>query len=181
MDQKVKKIEEFEYVINRFSAFIRAHVQKFELQKNGIDPDDIIQEVKIKLWKILEDEKKIKNYASYIRKVINSSVIDQLRKLRREKWILISEKHRQVSEQKSNYITDLSFDKDAKEIIGNAVDSLMESRRKAVKLFLLNMTLDEIAIFFNWSKDKTRNLLYRGLSDLKKILMEKGIEYENRR
>jgi len=180
MTPKIKKIEEFEDVINRFSALIKADVQKFELQKKGIDPDDIIQEVKIKLWKILENEKKIKNYASYIRKIINSSVIDQLRKLKREKWIFISEKHRQVSEQKSNYITDLSFDKDAKKIIGNAVDSLMESRRKAVKLFLLNMTLDEIAIFLNWSRDKTRNLLYRGLSDLKKILKEKGIDYENK-
>ena len=100
--------------------------------------------------------------------------------MKREKWIFISEKHRQVSEQKSNYIIDLYFDKNAKEIVGNAVDSLMESRRKAVKLFLLNMTLDEIAIFLNWSRDKTRNLLYRGLSDLKKILKEKGIEYENK-
>jgi len=180
MTPKIKKIEEFEDVINRFSALIKADVQKFELQKKGIDPDDIIQEVKIKLWKILENEKKIKNYASYIRKIINSSVIDQLRKLKRERGIFILEKYRQVSERKSNYMTDLSFDKSTKEIIGSAVDLLMESRRKAVKLFLLNMTLDEIAIFLNWSKDKTRNLLYRGLSDLKKILKEKGIEYENK-
>jgi len=44
----------------------------------------------------------------------------------------------------------------------------------------LNMTIEEISIFLKWSKDKTRNLLYRGLSDLKKILREKGIEYEDK-
>ncbi|MFW6131169.1 MAG: hypothetical protein ACOC5F_01045, partial [Candidatus Aminicenantaceae bacterium] len=60
------------------------------------------------------------------------------------------------------------------------VNSLIESRRKVVKLFLLNMTIDEISTFLNWSKDKTRNLLYRGLSDLKKILKKEGIEYENK-
>jgi len=180
MNLKEKKTREFEDIINRFSILIKTHVQKFDLQKNGVDPDDIIQEVKIKIWKILENEKKIKNYASYIRKIINSSAIDQLRRLKREKAILISEKHKQISEQKSNYITDLSLDKNMKEIIAVAVDSLRESRRKAVKLFLLNMTLDEIALFLNWSRDKTRNLLYRGLSDLRTILKEKGIEYENK-
>jgi DNA-directed RNA polymerase specialized sigma24 family protein len=41
------------------------------------------------------------------------------------------------------------------------------------------MSIEEIALYFNWSKDKTRNLLYRGLSDLKKILKEKNIDYEH--
>ena len=180
MNRDEEKIKEFEAVINRFSRFVKANIQKFNVQKNGIDPDDILQEVKIKIWKILEDEKKIKNYASYIRKIVNSSVIDQLRKFKREKGIFIHEKHKWVSEHKTDYLTDISCDINAKEIIGQAVNSLIESRRKVVKLFLLNMTIDEIAILLKWSKDKTRNLLYRGLSDLKKRLIERGIEYENK-
>jgi len=63
-------------------------------------------------------------------------------------------------------------------MVGEAVESLMDSRRRVVKLFLLNMTLEEISIFLDWSEAKTRNLLYRGLDDLKKKLKEKGIEYE---
>ena len=180
MNRDEEKIKEFEDIINRFSRFFKANIQKFNVQKNGIDPDDILQEVKIKIWKILEDEKKIKNYASYIRKIVDSSVIDQLRKFKREKGVFIHEKHKWISEQKSNYLTDISLDINAKEIINQAIDSLIESRRKVVKLFLLNMTIEEIAIFLKWSKDKTRNLLYRGLSDLKKKLREKGIEYENK-
>jgi RNA polymerase sigma-70 factor (ECF subfamily) len=180
MNRDEEKIKEFEVIIRRFSRFVKANIQKFNVQKNGIDPDDILQEVKIKIWKILEDEKKIKNYASYIRKIVDSSIIDQLRKSKREKGIFIQEKHKLASEQKSNYLINISNDTNAKEIIGQAVDSLMESRRKAVKMFLLNMTIDEIAIYFKWTRDKTRNLLYRGLSDLKKMLREKGIEYENK-
>jgi RNA polymerase sigma-70 factor (ECF subfamily) len=64
-------------------------------------------------------------------------------------------------------------------MVGEAVESLMASRRRVVQLFLLNMTLEEIAIILKWSEAKTRNLLYRGLDDLKKILREKGIEYED--
>jgi RNA polymerase sigma-70 factor (ECF subfamily) len=56
----------------------------------------------------------------------------------------------------------------------------MESRRKVIKLFLLDLTIAEISSSLNWSRDKTRNLLYRGLSDLKEKLKDKGVEYENR-
>jgi len=180
MNRDEEKIREFEVIISRFSRFVKANIQKFNVQKSGIDPDDILQEVKIKIWKLLEDEKKIENYASYIRKIIDSSIIDQLRRTKREKGIFINEKHKLVSEQKSNYLINISSDKNAKEIIGRAVESLIESRRKAVKMFLLNMTIEEIAVYFKWTRDKTRNLLYRGLSDLKKILREKGIEYEDK-
>jgi DNA-directed RNA polymerase specialized sigma24 family protein len=49
---------------------------------------------------------------------------------------------------------------------------LIETRKRAVKLFLLDMSIDEIAEYYNWSRDKTRNLLYRGLADLKSRVKE---------
>ena len=178
MDHYQTKVKKFEAILNRFSSFVKAHIMKYDVLKNGIDPDDILQEVKIKIWKILDDEKRIKNHAAYLKKIVNSSVIDQIRKLKREERIFFNEKHKWITEQKKNFIKDISCEINIKEIIGQAIDSLIESRRKVVKLFLLNMTIDEIAIFLNWTKDKTRNLLYRGLSDLKKRLREKGIKYE---
>jgi len=47
-------------------------------------------------------------------------------------------------------------------------------------LYLLDLTIEEMSILFNWTEDKTRNLLYRGLSDLKKNLKGNGIEYEDK-
>lgn len=180
MNKDEKKIKEFESVLEKFSRFVKINIQKFNVYKMGIDPEDISQEVKIKIWKILEDEKKIKNLTSYIRKVVDSSVIDKLRKIKREKIIYIYEKHKWISEQKSNYLNSILKDDNTKEIINAAIESLIESRRRVVKLFLLNMKIEEIAIYLNWTNDKTRNLLYRGLSDLKKNLKEKGIRLENK-
>lgn len=179
MNWDEEKLITLEAVLERFSRFIQAHIQKYNPQKNGIDPDDIFQEIKIKIWKILRNEKKIKNYSSYIKKIVNSSVIDQLRKSRREEGILFHEKLKEISDCKSFYIMDRAHNRGLKEIIGQSIDSLIESRRKVVRLYLLNMTIEEIATLLNWSKDKTRNLLYRGLADLKKKLKENGIEYEN--
>jgi len=174
------KLREFESIMNKFSCFIKAHIHKYDIQKDGIDPEDILQDVKLKIWKLLEDEKKINNYPSYIKKIIKSSVVDQLRKSKREEKAYDSELRERISELRRKFSNELHLETNIKEIIGNSVDSLLENRKKVVKLFLLNMTLDEISLLFNWSKDKTRNLLYRGLADLRKKLKEKGINYENK-
>jgi RNA polymerase sigma factor (sigma-70 family) len=178
MSTKADKLKEFDTVISKFGRFIKVNIQKFNLPKDGIDPDDVLQEVRIKIWKLLNDEKKIINYSSYIKKIVDSSVIDHLRKARRERGFILLEKKRKISEWKSQYETSESNDKNLKKNISSAVESLMDSRRKVVKLYLLNLTIEEIATFYSWSRHKTRNLLYRGLSDLKKRLREKGIEYE---
>jgi RNA polymerase sigma-70 factor (ECF subfamily) len=171
--------DDFEKLIERFSSFIQMHIQKYDPQKNGIDPEDISQEIKIKIWQILKDEKKIKNYSSYIRKIVDSTVIDQLRRKRRQEGIIKREKLKRISEQQGFYAMRSSAEKIPHHKMGMALDSLMKSRQKVVRLFLLNMTLEEIAISLNWSKDKTRNLLYRGLADLKKILKEQNNKDEN--
>ena len=177
--QEKVKIKEFEDILEKFAHFIRIHIQKFSPQRKGIDPDDVSQDVKIKLWNILNDEKKIQNYASYIKKIVDSSVIDQIRRVRREEHILYSEMQRRIAERKNPYSRDESDEKNLKRILGQAVDSLLESRRKAVKLYLLNMSLEEISEFYGWSRHKTRNLLYRGLKDLRLKLRQEGIEYDN--
>lgn len=173
------RLHKFERLVEKYSRFIESQILQFNPQKNGIDPDDIFQEVKIKLWNVLTDEKKIYSYSSYIKKIVNSCVIDQIRKSRREEGVISNEKRKKISDRRSYYKKHNSSEEELKNMVGEAVGSLMESRRRVVKLFLLNMTLEEIAIFLNWSEAKTRNLLYRGLDDLKKMLKEKGIEYED--
>jgi RNA polymerase sigma-70 factor (ECF subfamily) len=174
------KDKELAEILDRFSSFIKANIHRYNLPKFGLEIDDILQEIKIKIWKILHYEKKITNYSSYIKKIVDSSVIDQFRKFKREEGIYLHEKSKHIAEQNNAYASDFLYvEMDIKDIIGRAVEGLIETRRKVVKLYLLNMSIEEIALYFNWSKDKTRNLLYRGLSDLKKILKEKNIDYEH--
>jgi len=164
--------ETFQNLIEDFSKYIQFHINKFNPQKEGIDPEDISQEISIKIWKIIQKKQPIHNRAAYIKKIVNSTVIDFLRKKRREEGIYSKEKQKKISEIKKSYLEHEVDMEEFRMIIDNKLNSLIESRRKVVKLFLLDMTIEEISIFFNWSKNKTRNLLYRGLSDLKKSLTE---------
>jgi len=179
MDWDKKKDDELRSILERFSGLIRVHIIKFNPQRFGLDPDDISQEIRIKIWRLLHHEKNIRNYPSYIKKIVNSSVIDVLRKWKRDEGIMLLEKQKKVSEIKRDYPASLSLEENLRDTVAQAVDSLIESRRKVVRLYLLDMTIEEISAFYNWSTNKTRNLLYRGLADLKSILKNKDVDYED--
>jgi RNA polymerase sigma factor (sigma-70 family) len=166
--------QEFESAINKLSTTIQASVQKIHPQKLGIEPDDLIQEIRIKLWKIFKSEKKISNHSSYIKKAINSIIIDQIRDSRRHE--------RTLEIEKQQILQDYSYSRKQLEIkndIGQAVNSLMESRRRVVKLFFLGLSLGEISAMLDRSESGTRNLLYRGLKDLKDIMKAKGVNFDD--
>ena len=177
---KSRKIDsqEFEALLEKFSSSIKASVLRLGLEKRGIDPEDIIQEVKIKIWKKFGHEKNISLYSLYIQRTINSILIDQIRKMRRQERLILHEKEKLLFEE--GQAPENPPPRDVyRGLVGGAADSLLESRRKVVKLFLMDLTIEEISSTLKWSKDKTRNLLYRGLSDLRNTLKERGVEYES--
>ena len=167
--------KDLELLLIRFTSFIRAHIQKFEVQRYGIDPDDIVQEVRIKIWRLLASEKNIVSYASYIKKIVDTVVIDQLRLLRKEEQLYRMEKQKQAAERLNGFRPEILRNARLREAIGKAVESLIESRRNVVKLYLFDMSIEEISRFYGWSLHKTRNLLYRGLADLKRSLKKADI------
>ncbi len=166
---------DLEALLTRFTNFIRAQIQKFEVQRFGIDPDDIAQEVRIKIWKLLRSEKIVVSYASYIKKIVDTVVIDQLRLLRKDEQLYRMEKQKQVAEHPNRYRPEVFRNALMREAVGKAVESLIESRRNVVKLYLFDLSIEEISRFYGWSLHKTRNLLYRGLADLKRSLKKAGV------
>jgi DNA-directed RNA polymerase specialized sigma24 family protein len=85
------------------------------------------------------------------------------------------EKQKQVAEQLNRYKPEVLRNALLKEAVGKAVESLIESRRNVVKLYLFDLSIEEISRFYDWSLHKTRNLLYRGLADLKRSLKKADI------
>lgn len=174
----MRKIEsdndEFEALIDNLSLAIQTSVQSFNPQKLGIDPEDLVQEIRIKLWKIFKSDKKIQNYSSYIKRVINSIIIDQIRVSRRHEKIIDLEKQRNPQDRGIRNVP-IRMEKD----VNLAFNSLIESRRKVVRWYLYGLNIDEISMILNIDKTKTKNLLYRGLNDLKNNLKSRGIKYED--
>ena len=64
--------------------------------------------------------------------------------------------------------------------VERAIDAIHPSRRPVVRMHLLGHSRDEIARLLGWSEAKTRNLLYRGLADLRERLLAEGVQWTSR-
>jgi RNA polymerase sigma-70 factor (ECF subfamily) len=67
------------------------------------------------------------------------------------------------------------------EQVARAVESIPATRRPAVRMYLAGYTREDIAELMGWSEAKTRNLVYRGLDDLRRELTAMGIGWEAHR
>jgi RNA polymerase sigma factor (sigma-70 family) len=180
MDPLRVREEEFKEIVDAYGHLMNLQIQQFNLLKHGLDPEDILQDVKIRIWKIIQEKRLILSPASYIKKIVSSAVIDQLRKLRRDDDLFRYEKQKRISEEGFSYSGEAVRKKAFKESVGLALERLIDSRRQVVKLYLLGLTVQEIAGYLKWSQAKTRNLLYRGLADLKRTLKDMEAKHENR-
>ncbi len=167
-------LADFESILDRFSTSIKGSILKLGLEKKGIDPEDVIQEVRIKIWKKFKSEKKPLRHPSYINRVVDSTLIDCIRKARVQDG-LIQHRIREMLQENDPYGEGSARNSLLWGKLAGAADSLPGPRRQVVKLFMLNLSIEEISLCLHWSLNRTRNLLYRGLSDLKKMLNDKGV------
>jgi RNA polymerase sigma-70 factor (ECF subfamily) len=163
---------ELETILRKFAGFIRMRLFKFTPARFGLDAEDLAQEVRVKIWRVLRSGKKVGCPTSYIKKIIDSTVIDHIRKIKREENVYNFEVERKTSELKTMYSSLSTRNRELKDLVWRAAEGLIDSRKRVVKLFLMNLSIEEIADALHWSRDKTRNLLYRGLADLRKTIKD---------
>ncbi|MBL0223216.1 MAG: sigma-70 family RNA polymerase sigma factor [Xanthomonadales bacterium] len=69
-----------EQVLSDFGSRLGALMRSYRLDRHGIDPDDVEQEVRIRLWKAISRDRSGAFHASYVQKVVATTVIDALRR-----------------------------------------------------------------------------------------------------
>jgi len=72
--------EQFDSTMATYEPRLRAHVLGQVGASQGLDVQEIIQEVRIRLWRVLSSEKVVEHLASYLRKTVMSVVIDSVRR-----------------------------------------------------------------------------------------------------
>ncbi len=162
-------------VIERFSLLIRQVIQKNLHRGDGVDLEDIEQEVRLKIWAFLKRGKDIQNLTSYIKRVAYSTTIDELRKMIKQRPPGQPEGLRRIfsgtalisgSAEGPSPEAGLEDD-ETRETIFTLVNSLSENRKKVLKLYLAGMSMEEISASLKLGKPNVRHLFYRGLDDLK--------------
>jgi RNA polymerase sigma-70 factor (ECF subfamily) len=63
--------------------------------------------------------------------------------------------------------------------VERAIDAIHPTRRPVVRMHLMGHSREEIAGLLGWSEAKTRNLLYRGLADVRERLLAEGVQWNS--
>ncbi len=179
--------ERFNLVVEEFGVLLRRAIVRFCPRDKGLQFDDIEQEARLRLWRALQDEREVTNYASYIYRIAATATIDALRR--------VQARHEEQLEILIDQRTDdgdimlapapvkdsperLAESREAVDKVMSAVAKLPDGQRRAVGMYLQGMTSQDVADLMGWSEPKSRNLVYRGLKELRKSLREEGIDYE---
>ena len=146
--------------------------------------DEIEQEARIRLWQALRGERNIADPASYLYRIAATATIDAVRRIkaRRESPLSIVEDMEEgpsgVRPAESDSPERVAAGREIGRRIREALAMLPEKRRRAVGLYLQGFTSEEIGGLLGWSEPKARNLVYRGLKELRQQLARHGISHD---
>ena len=172
--------------LDRVSSTIEALITRFRTMVRSVgarrglveaDLDEVMQDVRIRLWQAGEGGKTLEELgSSYLYQVATTAALDLLRR-RRARRANDTEDIR----EHTDLTTDTESPHDTVEgrelasKIDAALDTLAIDRRVAVRLHLSGYDREDIARMLGWTEARTRNLVYRGLDDLRRRLTDMGI------
>jgi RNA polymerase sigma factor (sigma-70 family) len=170
-----------EAAVARFGAMVRQVGRRYRLDESGLD--EVMQEVRIRLWRARETSEKVdETNTSYVYRTASSAALDILRRRRARQ----ADRHDAIEDERSMAVltarapdphTTLERSELA-ERVTRAIDQIPASRRPPVRMHLAGYPREEIAGLMGWTEAKTRNLLYRGLADLRERLTAEGIGWD---
>lgn len=148
----------------------------------GADADELIQEVRIRLWRAHGAQDKAHEQiaaipASYLHRTALSAAIDLLRRRARRADRMVSLEDEPQGLPETTGADDEFAGTELAEQVERALETIQPSRRPVVRMHLLGHSREEIARVLGWSEAKTRNLLYRGLADLRERLLAQGVRW----
>ncbi len=145
------------------------------------DLDEVLQEVRIRLWRADPAGEQIEQLgASYVYRTATTAALDILRRRRAhaaDRTESVDDRPDALPHAAPGPLEELEGGELNTRILA-AVDTLALPRRAAVRMYLSGYEREEIAELLGWTEAKTRNLIYRGLADLRRSLTERGITLE---
>lgn len=145
----------------------------------ALDADDLLQEVRIRVWRMLGDEKKSSYAAFSLARIVASCVIDQHRRrqVRAEVDGQLPEELPEAGSPQPGPMR-LASQKQAVEQVQAALARLPARRRRPAALLLQGFSVEEIATIEQLSPAQARNLAYRGINELQLRLRSAGVDLD---
>lgn len=163
---------ELESLVERYAALIRRVVARVAGSRDAIVGDDAQQRVLVALWRQIQREQRIQHPASYIYRIAVRETVRAVRAEIRATGSAIPDDL--VSPEADPHHAAAVREK--AEEVERSIRSLNPDRRRAVRAHLAGFTVEEVMRMYGWEYQTARNLIARGMSDLRKRLRAHGID-----
>ncbi len=137
--------------------------------------DDIVQAAWMRVQPHLPAEGNAPLAASYLSKVAYSALIDEIRRLRRLRETELDAGHLSADEAPEGDPERQAERRRISDAIRHCLTGLVPDRKSATTLHLLGHSVPDVARLMAWNEKRAENLVYRGLADLRKCLLTRGV------
>ena len=162
-------------LIEAYASLIRRAVRRVSGLRATDIQDDVHQNVVLALWQQLERGQTIERPASYI---FRAAIRETVRLMRRDHGHASAalEDGERVAETAASSDPHRHLeDKERQQALMDCLETLEARRQLAVRAHLSGFTVTEIMEMFDWSYQRARHLIARGMADLRRALRERGI------
>jgi RNA polymerase sigma factor (sigma-70 family) len=162
-----------ERLIGEYGALIALAVRRVGGSLVAADHDDIVQAVRVSLWKRLADEQAIDHPASYVYKAAVRETVRWVARTHARQAAALEELPAEPASTAvdADRLVEL---REQREALVEALRRLTPDRARAVRAHLAGLTVDELMHLRGWTYQRARNLIARGMADLRARLSERG-------
>jgi RNA polymerase sigma-70 factor (ECF subfamily) len=170
-----------EAATTRFASMVRQVGRRYRLDESALD--EVMQDVRIRLWRARGTSEQIgETNTSYVYRTASTAALDVIRRRRSRQ----ADRHDAIEDGGVGVLAAPQPDphqalegSELAERVSRAIEAIPASRRAAVRMHLAGYPREEIAGLMGWTEAKTRNLLYRGLADLRERLASEGVGWDS--
>ena len=163
----------FEALVAQYGRLIASVVRRVAQRTGDLVREDIEQKVLLALWRQIESEQTIDHPSSYIYRIAVREAVRMMRQetSRAQEPLDVGG---EVAHRGGGPYEDVAR-RELRDHIESSLEELAADRQRAVRAHLAGFAVQEIMEMFGWPYQKARNLIARGMADLREGLLRRGI------
>jgi DNA-directed RNA polymerase specialized sigma24 family protein len=165
--------ERYEALAARYGALIRAVVRKVGALAGPAVGEEIEQRIRTELWKRCRNPEPIEYPDTY---VYRAAVRETVRAMRRESARAGEPLRAEPAAVQGDDPHHRLAVKELGGMLREAIGRLAPDRARAVRLHLAGFTVHEMMALHGWPYQRARNLVARGLAEVRRGLKQRGID-----